>query len=813
MRKFFAVVMWIALGFTSGWAQTASPVSITSDGWTVTADAARSTLIIAHDKLRTILEDVRLNLKNGSTIRQLTNWTVEKKTEHQLSIRTAEPRTTWSIDLKPHLVMISNTSGQAMLTAKAPASPERIVARLMDSEGFPVVWTGTHEVAETYGGKQTQNPSFLPRRNSEVMYFALGQVSSLNLHSLFDRETDTAIQFSEQTRMRRNPRDPNVLDVTIPVPVNTMVRLFPNYFTKTLGVPYYVPFDGSHFPTAPVAWNSWDNYYSEVTEKDIVQNTDWIAKNLKAYGFQYVVLDDGYDRAESGAHDWIENWDNQKFPHGPQWLANYIKSKGLLPGIWLVPNSYASAVKHHPEWYLHYTNGKIVMDYNTPALDSTNPQVLNFLKREFTILDCWGFEYYKFDGEYSIPEYVPGVDKNRLYNKSINPLTAYRSRLSLIRQTIGPGRFIEGCPAGTPLNGIGYFDSYFNGDDMYASWQGSYPLFSSINANAFLNHIVVYVMPGEGIDLVPAATVEEEAKRTDVGVTNAVQSQEAPMEKEAKRNGPGVIETVQQRESPMMGFGSRMAEARTLVTYLALTGVVYPVSSIMPELPAARVRLLKMTMPTLPILPIDLFSRGTTMSYTLFRHTTADDYIHNYPRILDLKVNAPSGVYDVVDITNWRSTTARRELYFRRQLGLDPASSYIAFDSWNQKLYGVFKNRMNVEIQPHGTRVFLIHPLLNRPQLIGTSRHITGAYSILHLAWNASGNTLTGTSRTVPGDEYTLSVYVPDGWSASQAIARTGKSQEVEVRKERTDNLLKVSFQGQPQRVDWAITFRRKDPK
>ena len=48
---------------------------------------------------------------------------------------------------------------------------------------------------------------------------------------------------------------------------------------------------------------------------------------------------------------------------------------------------------------------------------------------------------------------------------------------------------------------IGFFNSYFNGEDDYNSWQGMYALFSSINANAFLNHIVVYVMPGEGIEL------------------------------------------------------------------------------------------------------------------------------------------------------------------------------------------------------------------------------------------------------------------------------------------------------------------------
>ena len=39
--------------------------------------------------------------------------------------------------------------------------------------------------------------------------------------------------------------------------------------------------------------------------------------------------------------------------------------------------------------------------------------------------------------------------------------------------------------------------------------------------------------------------------------------------------------------------------------------------------------------------------------------------------ILDLKVNAKSGVYDVVGMTNWRGETATRELSFADKLGLD----------------------------------------------------------------------------------------------------------------------------------------------
>jgi len=68
-------------------------------------------------------------------------------------------------------------------------------------------------------------------------------------------------------------------------------------------------------------------------------------------------------------------------------------------------------------------------------------------------------------------------------------------------------------PAGTPLNGIGFFNSYFTGQDVYNNWHGMYALFSSINANAFLNRVVVYVMPGEGIELGERISVDEARRR------------------------------------------------------------------------------------------------------------------------------------------------------------------------------------------------------------------------------------------------------------------------------------------------------------
>ena len=785
MLRLNLIVIAVVMGLTAGAANAGDVISTASDGWTVSADVKQNLIVVAHDRLGTAMKEVRLNLQSGRGLLQLKDWSVEKKGPRQLSVKTAQPRTAWLFEIEPNSLKVSTTSAGAVLTADVPFSADRMLARLMDPSGVPVDWVGTNEVAGGYGGSETHNRSFLPVRNPECMYFALGQVSGSVFHSLFDRRTDTAISFSEQALLQPDSQAPDLLHANIPVPGNMMIRLAPDYFTTTLGVPSYVRFDDSYFSRAPAVWCSWTSYYSDVREEDIVRNADWIAENLKPCGLEYVQLDDGYDRGKSGEHYWIENWDRAKFPHGPQWLAGYIKSKGLRPGLWLVPNAYAGAVEQHPDWYLRDMDGKLILDYRTPALDSTNPEVLDFLKRLFTTLREWGFEYYKFDGEYALPKYVPAVDRNRLYDKSLDPLVAYHNKLKLIRETIGPKTFVEGCPAGTPLNGIGYFNSVFAGHDVYNSWQGMYPLFSSINANAFLNHMVIYLMPGEGIEVGPTMTVAEAEKK----------------------RCRSVVDVARTREEPMVGFGTTLPEARTLVTYLALSGVVYPVASILPELPEERVRLLKMTLPPMPILPIDLFSRGTDMQWNKFKSTQPDYYIHNYPEVLDLKVNARSGNYDVVGFTNWRSGTEAREVSLRDKLGLTAGSPYVAFDFWGQKLLGIFRDRMQIEIEPHDTRVILIHPLENRPQLIGDSRHITGAYSILDLTWDASGNKLRGSSRTVPGEDYALWIYVPDGMAASRAQAKADGAGAVSVSLEQSGNSLKVVFNGKQEALHWEIEF------
>ncbi len=748
--------------------------------WTITADMEKSALTIEYEHLGPVLNNAQLMIKQGDDWKKLSDWQVTVE-DQRLLIHTEDPATDWTLDIRNRVLGMTTSVSEGLLTAEAPADKNRFPARMMDYSGSatPVAWKGTDEIGYSYGGMQTKNFSFLPAENPEVLYLSLGQVSSRNMHCLFDRNEDMMVKFHKSTQMLRGDDD-QLLQISIPA-VAEMIVMYSDYYTKHLGLPVYEPMDDTHFKNPPVMWNSWTNYYYMVTEEEVIKNVDWIVENFNDYGLEYVVIDDGPERGEDGEHYWISNWNKETFPHGGKWLAEYIRSKGLTPGLWLVPNTYAGALNDHPEWYLRDKDGKHIMVYNTPSLDYTNPEVLDFLTEMFSTLKNWGFEYYKFDAEFALTEYIPYVDRDKLYDKKISQIEAYRNRLKVIRNSVGEETFLEGCPGGTPLQGIGYFNSYFNGDDIYNSWLGMYPFFLSINANLFLNNIACYLMPGEGICVSPQMDIEQ-AKSV---------------------HNPEFIRVASSRETDISSIGTTMSEARTIVTYASLSGTPYSFADRLPDLPDSRINLLKKSLPTMPIVPMDLFSRGGYSSWSMFEEFTPETYEHNFPSIIDLKINVASGKFDVVAATNWTNEELSREISFAGNLGLDPERSYLVFDFWNQEFLGLFKESVELNIEPHDTRVLHIRPLLQRPQVLATDRHISGAYSIESLEWDTEKLTLTGASKTIPGKTYSLFVHVPGKFSLSRIRSKAEAAPE-----KISENVFKVTLKANDKMTKWSIIFQ-----
>jgi hypothetical protein len=99
-----------------------------------------------------------------------------------------------------------------------------------------------------------------------------------------------------------------------------------------------------------MGWNSWDSFGTTVTEAEVKANADYMAKNLKQHGWQYVVIDIQWSEPNARAHGYRPNAELamdsygrlipavNRFPSsaggaGFKPLADYVHSLGLRFGI------------------------------------------------------------------------------------------------------------------------------------------------------------------------------------------------------------------------------------------------------------------------------------------------------------------------------------------------------------------------------------------------------------------------------------------------------------------------------------------------
>ncbi len=712
------------------------------DGWDILANTERETIIIKQKDLDIVLKDIHLNIKKDNKLLKLSGFSFKTEDE-KIIIFTKEPYvTTWEFNINEESIYISCSRENAIITGIAPASESRIPARVAEVDKMH-----TFVANEDFTGTYFEEKSYIPSKAPHVMYTALGFVDALNIHCLFDINTNIVIQFPKGSKLNRNVNEVALMDAETPIiSGTTLLKLIPDYYTKVLGMPNYIPYDDTYHDVAPTGWNHWLAFYRDVTEDDIVKHTDWIALNLKDYGFIHVQLDDGYDHPEH--RHWYKDWDKDKFPHGPKWLANYIKSKGLIPGLWTVP--YCYCVEHgKPEWFLRDKDGNIPMDYQGGGeLDFSREDVI----RDYWIplldsLKIQGWEYHKFDMGSTVS--ICDEYQHQFYDTSKSCYDVSYEAMKFFREIMGPEIWHTTHPDKWGSR-MGFVDVVGCGSDPGPGWELMNNFFEVISNNTYQNHIVWYSDPD-------CCVIRGEPTRADI------------------KYGHKDFITLE--------------EARTAVSLISLTGLQFLSGDDLTNLSEERLELIKRSMPVTPIFPIDLFGRGRDPC--------------NYPVIIDLKVNAESGIYDVISVTNWKDTSAYYTVKFEEDLGLRDEYPYLVFDFWNQKLVGIFENKFVVELLPHGTRVFTIRHLLNRPQLLATSRHISGAYSIKSLDCDTANFTLSGTSQTVPNAQYTLFIYVP----LSENISKVDANANDLFYSINNNQVLEVNFRGQKEPVDWIIQF------
>ena len=173
----------------------------------------------------------------------------------------------------------------------------------------------------------------------------------------------------------------------------------------------------------PMGWNSWDCYGPTVTEDEVKANADFMAKKLRKYGWEYVVVDIRWYVGNDKAHgynekDAVYSMDGfgrfipaeNRFPSstngkGFKPLADYIHRKGLKFGIHIMRGIPKIAVERElPILGTNYTAKDI---YNTNQLctwlrdmytvDATRPGAQEYYNSLFDMYASWGVDFIKID--------------------------------------------------------------------------------------------------------------------------------------------------------------------------------------------------------------------------------------------------------------------------------------------------------------------------------------------------------------------------------------------------------------------------------
>ena len=239
--------------------------------------------------------------------------------------------------------------------------------------------------------------------------------------------------------------------------------------------------------TPPMGWNSWDCFGCSVTEDEVKANADYMAKHLKQYGWQYIIVDiqwyepksninsrdpysyprkldtniDEFGRVRPAANKHPSSVDTKSLKP----LADYVHSLGLKFGIHMMRGIPKMAYERNtPIKGTKYTAQDIADTSSTCpwnpdmyGVDMDKPGAQEYYNSIFNLIATWGVDYVKID-DLSRPYHQPEV-------------TAIRNAIDQCGRPI----VFSTSPGATPLSAGPHVSQHANlwriSDDFWDQWQ------------------------------------------------------------------------------------------------------------------------------------------------------------------------------------------------------------------------------------------------------------------------------------------------------------------------------------------------------
>ena len=560
-----------------------------------------------------------------------------------------------------------------------------------------------------------------PHDGLKIVRHVVGPSYNLLNQAIYERESDWLFSIDRQTAkvnivLSEASDKLNLFRVNATGSEITL-RFKPFYYKTHRDLSYFNPKEYSVWKRSVVGWTSWFAYLDEVDEMKIKRISDVLSDKLKPFGLQYIQIDDGYEQQPIGLpYTWLHP--NNKFPNGMGFLANYIKSKGLIPAIWTNVSFMDSlaALKNKDLFVKDEKNLPAYGRWIGYSLNGSDPKAIStIITPVYKGFKEMGWKYFKLDALRHLR--YEGYNSNDYFfnHFKINKIDAFRNVVKNVRNDIGKENFLLACWGPRPEL-IGLIDGCRIGSDGY-----SYAGLAQFNS---FNNVIW-------------------------------------------KNDPDHIELTTK-------------EAFRSCTATSLTGSLFMLTD-KPEtynnlflLEAA-----KRSIPVLETLPGQVYDVDPSRSMNI--KNALIEMSGSGPRNFDASVTTTTGLFSLEiskKFENWivlgRLDDRDKKISFR-DLGLDK-SSYLIFEFWSKKFYGIYDdNFIPGQIDSnYNCQVFSIRKKLDGPQILATSRHIScGGLDLIDVVWK--NNQLSGESDIVLNDPYSIYIYEPSNYTLKNFTLENAK--------------------------------------
>ena len=238
----------------------------------------------------------------------------------------------------------------------------------------------------------------------------------------------------------------------------------------------------------PIGWWSWTAYYGAINEGETLANADWQAVHLKALGYNFFQVDEGYQYARGE----YETANATQYPNGMRAVGHHVTGDGLIFGVWTAPfqvTSRAWVYEQHKDWLVHNAKGEPIHTEQLwhqksdliYVLDTTNPGAQEYLRQTYrTLVREWGVRFIKLD--FMDSSAIEGF----MYRPNTTALEALRIGLQVIRDAVGEDVILDkdGSPMLTP---VGLVDTGRVSADTAHSFEGTRTAASGIAARFYMH--------------------------------------------------------------------------------------------------------------------------------------------------------------------------------------------------------------------------------------------------------------------------------------------------------------------------------------